>query len=340
MKRSSILAAAAILACGASLAAAQDKVSLKWKYTPGVYVMTIVQDTQNIVSMGENSPKIPSKQKMTMAIEMEIEKPSDQNQTIYLTYKRIQMEASSPMTKAAYDSAAPDAGGSMLAGPLGGLIDQRLTFVLDANGEVKEVKGIDEMWDKIVKSDPRMAGMGEAMKKQFGEGMFKQMFTQQQMMLPDNAVGKGDTWTKTNDIMLPMVGAVTMTQDCAIKDLQKSGQGSLATITSEGKIKGKEAETKAVDFGSMKLSVENIDLATQGTNQFDSTLGMFTSGDGVVKGSMTMSTTPQAGPNGQISGPMKMRMDVDSNVKMSLKPGKYVPPASAPAAKPADPNNP
>jgi len=326
--RRSIWTGLVVLALAAA-GLAQEKITLKQQYPPGTYVMTMKQDMANTTAMGNNT--MTSKMTMLMAMELTAEKPDANGQMLHMVYKRIVMNLSGGPMSTSFDSDKEDsAEDSPMASMYRALVGATIDVTMDPNGNVTAVTGTDQMWDKMAKGNPAIAAMMGKMKEQFGEGLFKELFSQSRKMMPTNPVAVGETWTNNIKQELPVLGKVTLKQDCKLKDIQKTPAGKIAVIEFTGKMTKDEAGPTTKEEGATPTpTLAKLDMALAGTMKLDVDTGLMTSAEMTQKGDMDMS---MSSPQGEA-----MKFSINQNIKTEMEtvPGKYKP-AAAPTTKAAE----
>jgi len=308
---------------------AQEKITLKQQYPAGTYVMTMKQDMANTTAMGNNT--MPLKMSTLMAMELTAEKPDANGQVLHMVYKRTAFHSEAPSMSTSFDSEKEDsAQGSPMAPFFGAMVGATIDVTMDPNGKVAAVTGTDKIWDKLSKDDPAMAMVAGRMKEQFGEKMFKEMFSQSGNMLPAKPVAVGETWTNEIKPDLPVVGKVILKHDCNLKEVQKGPAGKVAVIEFTGKMTKDEAGPTSGEEGATPTpTVTKLDMALAGTMKLAVDTGLMTSAEMTQKGDMDMS---MSGPQGEA---MKYSINQDTKMEMETVPGKYKP-AAAPTTKPAE----
>ncbi len=310
--------AAVVLAIGA-VAVAQEKVTLKAKREPGAYVMTMTSDGATNVTGARN---VKQKTSTLIAMEMTADKPTAEGQVIHVTYKRFKLNVSNPMMSVTYDSANPASAESPLAPTYKAMLDKTVDVTLAADGAVKDVEGVDQLFDEVTRDNPQMAQAAAQMKQQFGKGMFVQMFESTSKSLPAKPVGPGDTWTVNEKMTMPTAGMGNIKIDYKLKEI-KDG---IAYIDFTGKITRDEAATGPAS--GLPIKIDQFKSTQSGTMKFDIAKGMATQTKMDQKTSVA--TTRGEGESAQ-----KENIDIDQTMLVTLAPGKYTPPASQPAPAPA-----
>jgi hypothetical protein len=182
------------------------------------------------------------------------------------TISKIAMTISAGGQNINYDSDEPvdtsDAVNSTFAKVMSPIIGSQFEFIMNANGKVGYVHGINEMAQKMkdqAPSDDVASGMAGA----FNEESFKQNLQQSFGLYPGKPVKPGDTWkgttnTTSNDIDLKMNNAYKL----------ESVSHNVATVKVSSTISSPSSE-----------SITNMSGSYNGTVQFDIPTGVPVNGD-------------------------------------------------------------
>jgi len=331
-----VIPAVLVVALAASASLAADKITLKQQYPAGTYVMTTESDMKQDMNMG---PAGAMKQnvKMLMAMEMTAEKPAkDKTQVLHISYKRIKMSVTGGPMGLSFDSERPPVAGdetspvsAMMWQMLKPLLGAKFDITIDGEGKPVKITGMDRLWEEMAGANPAAAPMMANMKKSFGDETMKMMFSQIAGQLPKAPVAVGEKW-KTNQVLpVPMLGNMTIEQECTLKEVRKTSAGRIARIDFVGKFsKGKpKAGANAAPMG---ITISKMAGQQTGTMRFNVDTGMFT--EMVVDQKMTMEMVPP----GQEGAAPAMTMKQDGRTRTTFTKGKYKPSAAGkPSAAPA-----
>jgi hypothetical protein len=320
----------------ATMVAGQDeKITLKARYDPGTYVMTMKMDIGGTTTMPEGQ-SMAHKIKMTIALEMEVgEKDANGLQTFRTMYKRVAQSVETNGMVMAYDSAEPQAGNPMLAKVYTPMLEHPLVIKMDANNKVVSVSGMDEMWDAMIAENPQMAQMAKGMKEQFGNDSIAQMVDWAGKMMPSGPVAVGNSWETNQEEPLPGLGQVELKRKCTLKEIKSIPMGKVAVIAYT--FHAEKDEAKGPDTGAaMEMTFNNIKLSQTGTMEMlvDSGMPLSYQGDRKMSMDMSMKSNKTSGGTTQPAG-MSMTTQQSGKIEMTVRKGKYVPPATVPASQPA-----
>lgn len=256
MKVEKMVAILVLTMAGSSFAA--EKVALKNSYRPGTQVMTYS------LEQGRNVPGQQQKQPMRIAIAMElrIEKPAAARQVIHVTYKRFKQVVESAGWN--YDSGDDRTKDSPIAQAFTPLLDKTIDVILGPDGKVKEVNGMDKIWETVDVDNQMAAAALQGLKQQFDKRMFSQMLNMSDF-LPKGPVAPGDAWSMNDDVNIPMLGLGNLKTDCRLKDIEDG----MAMIEMSGKKAGDQNGVKydAEKNSTMKLNVAKGQVTERRLNQ-------------------------------------------------------------------------
>lgn len=261
MRFATILAAVMALA-GAALSAEPEKVQLKHRYLPGNYVETVTVDMQQTMASGVQTSTATTHNVMEMTLQVS-QPDAAGDKKVAMNFRRIVQSTEQGGRKMEYDSAKPAEGQDpTLAKILGALTKVSVSMVAGPDEKIKEVSGLDKMWDQFVQAEPRMARFVAGMRKGLGDEGMKKMMESMSENFPAKPVGPGDTWQVKTKIDIPLMGPTELTQDCKLKQIDTTPAGPVAHIAIDGKIKSATEQTTTL--GEDKIKVKSMDMDIKG----------------------------------------------------------------------------
>ncbi len=223
-------------AADAPAPAAGEKIDLRLRYVAGSYELTHEMTMAQTIAMAgqQQVQNIES----IVAMAMDVGKPDAKGQRkIQIQFKRIKQHMRMGPMQMAFDSAGPaEENPEFLAKAFQPLLGAKVTAILDANDQVIEVKGLDEIWQKTAAASPAMAALVNMMKGQMGDQFVKQMLTFSAKQFPGRPVGIGDTWKVEDSLLLPVLGKAKVQQDCTLTAIEQTPAGAVAIVSIIGKI--------------------------------------------------------------------------------------------------------
>jgi len=271
-----LLAAALLLA----LPLAQDKVELRWKWEKGQeYVYKSSQKT--LLEFGGQ----PMDQQMGYKYSLTVAGVAESGEaTITVKYLAVVTKGTGPTGEYDYDSEkdkeVPTEGPAAMQAKM---VGQSFTMKMTPAGRVTDVQGYDKVLEAMTKGDgEENAAMRAQLKQMFNNETFKGMMQQMAPPLPDQKVGKGDTWANDFTVKMPMIGGMMFTMKSTLADLKENNaqidqdikielkggdkDNPLAGLIEMKDAKGKASAVYSVDKGcflSQKSAME-MKLAVQG----------------------------------------------------------------------------
>ncbi|HLY72902.1 MAG TPA: DUF6263 family protein [Planctomycetota bacterium] len=209
-----LLMAAFLLA----LPAAQDKVELRWKWQKGQeLVYKSVQKTQ--LEFGG----APMDQHMGYTYSLTIADVAESGEaTITVKYLAVVTKGNGPTGEYDYDSEKdkepPTEGPAAMQAKM---VGQSFTMKMTPTGKVTDVQGYDKVLEAMTKgSGEEAAAVRAQLKQMFNNDTFKGMMQQMAPPLPEEKVGKGDSWSNEFQVKMPMIGGMNFTLKSRLSDLQ------------------------------------------------------------------------------------------------------------------------
>lgn len=166
-------------------------------------VTTLEQDmTMSLGPMGEQSTQSTTLFEMT---QIPKERRDDGSTVMEYRYDRIRTETTVGDQVMTMDTEDPSEGE---LDPFSSIVGLSITARFTNRGEVVEVSGFDEMMEAVSAdmSGPEAAQMRELMRSSFGNEAMTSMLQQVTPILPEEAVGVGDSWQSETSLQFPMLG--------------------------------------------------------------------------------------------------------------------------------------
>jgi hypothetical protein len=222
--------------------------------------------------------KMNMDQSMIFGYSMEVkEVDKDHNQTILVHYDRIKMEQKSENLNVLFDSELPETAdtgmAAMLAKPFRALLGNGYTMVMQPDGSVTSITGIESMIEAIISKmtegtdmpEENVAQMRQQMGMQFNEEMLKNNMEQGFRFYPSKPIKKGDTW----NIKYTMKGGLPMIINTTYKLTKVSGSKAFVDVDA----------TITVDSTQQMMGKVTMDGKQTGKIQIDIPSGLTTRAD-------------------------------------------------------------
>jgi hypothetical protein len=283
-------------------ARAQEKVTLRLNLKPG-QTYTLSQTTHQEINQTIGGNPQTMKQAFTFTYSF---KPSkvDPDGTIHGTYKHdaITVKMQGPGGQVDYDSSRDkEPPTNPMAKPFAALVGKELQVVMTPRGEVKELKGADEILAAVLESmgdlpEQVRATAKQQMESQFGEAAMKESFEQMTAIYPKDPVAVGESWDVEHRVTagMPMVINTTYTL--------KSLDGGRATLDFKGTAKT-DPDAPAGIVPGAKFSLEGTQT---GSLALDQATGWIASG--TLKQAMDGKMSVDVGGQ-QVEVPMQIKSD-------------------------------
>ena len=189
-----------------------------------------------------------------------------------ITYKAIQAKMTAPTGVMEYDSTMPAEAndvnnpvGQMFRQMFGPMVGQSFTFKVTSKGKVVEIKGFQEMMEKMMNDNPAMAPMKEYMKSLFSEDYAKMIVSNSITPFPAQTVAVGDTWKDKDSINIGF--PMEMENIYTLKNL-KDGL-AIIDVNSNMDFGGEEP---TMNMGPMKMYMK-MKGSCKGTTEIDEKTG-------------------------------------------------------------------
>lgn len=196
-----LLAVVFLTGCG------QDSIELTIQWPEGSsyrYVQTMDQDITQTVR-GQTQTK---NQKQVFTYRYDVLRNNDTGVLLESTFERIQQEISNGQSLS-FDSENPEKSNHPGAAPLKAMVDRSFKIELDPAGGIKEVTGINEMYDAVFAEmdslNQQQRQRGKRMLKQFfGEESIKSSFGKAFKIFGGESRTVGEQWTQTLSMEKPI----------------------------------------------------------------------------------------------------------------------------------------
>lgn len=288
-----ILKATALIFLAAFLSpvAQEGKLFFKLDLTPQSHYLSAIDMNQTITQTIDNSRQV-LKQEMLMVWQYDVmDRDSDGNTHVQMTYRRVKMNQDFGQQKAEYDSDNPPEFLDPSMKGMASLVGAELDMAISPGGRILNLGGVDDLLNKMIEAmglpeNPEKEIVIRDLKRQFGEDALKQSIEQATGFYPEKPVGLGESWT--NEINLSSGFPMQIISNYTLK----SRQDGQATIDFTSQIKSDSS------IGSMKMGpltmVYNITGSQTGAILADEATGLPLSSKSKLQfsGTVTVSGVP------------------------------------------------
>ena len=283
-----LMAAAVLLALPASLET-QDKVALRWKLTKGQEL--VYKSTQKMVMEFAGAPM---EQSMGNTYSMTVTDVADSGEaTLTIKYLAVTARGTLPVEydyDSEKDKEAPADGPAAMQAKM---VGQSFTMKLSPLGRVTAIQGYDKVLEAMMKGAPDdNPQLRMQLKQMYNDEAYKGTMQQLFPPLPEDKVGKNDTWKSDYIVKVPMLGGMTFSQDSKVTDVKEGsaqfdqdlkvemkGGGDkdnpLAGLMELKEAKGKASGSFSADKGCMvaQKSTMAMKMSVQGNDMTMTTVG-------------------------------------------------------------------
>jgi hypothetical protein len=183
--------------------------TLRWKFKPGETLRyTMVQEmSQGMKAMGQ---EIKSSVKQTIDLHWSVQNvDGDGVAELSQTIDRIRTKVEAPGSSFDYDSQGGKEPEGQNVSPLIPLLKAQVgaefTFKMSGRGELSDIKVPQKLLDSLRQAGP-LANAGGM----FSEEGLKNMISQSSLMLPEQTLEKGKSWTHQGKVPVPMLGTMVI----------------------------------------------------------------------------------------------------------------------------------
>ncbi|MGA2265280.1 MAG: DUF6263 family protein [Phycisphaerae bacterium] len=324
----------------ATMAAGQNengKITLKSRYAPGTYVMTLQLDS-NSTSTLPNGQVVDEKHTMTTVWEMEVgNQDANGLTTARMTFKRVAVTNQSKGMIMTYDSAYLQDSNPLMAKVYAPMIGQAVVVTLDANNKVISVSGMDEIADAMAAANLQMTQTSQNfqnLKKTFSNDSLAEAMNWASEVMPSQPVAVGERWETSHSQSPPTLGEIEIKEKCTLKEIKSTPAGKVAVIAFTFNAEKSQGKSTTTNTG-MEMTFNNIKIHQDGTMEMLLDSGMPLSSLADQKISMGVSIKPQQ-PSEGTTQPVGMNGAIqrDNTIKITVQKGKYSPPATASPEQP------
>jgi hypothetical protein len=236
---------------GISCLGGSNKIQYQLRLEKGkTYTIRVVTDQK--ISQTVQGQQQDIKQTIEIKYTFDVEDvDSDGNTTVKVTYQSIRFSQVGPRGEVEYDSSNPSPNIPPEATGLATLVGKSITVKLTPNGQVKEIKGVDEMIASMIKElnipEDMKSSMEKSLKEQFGDEALKEMMESNVIEYPKKSVASGDTWS--NKVTVSKGFPMVLENTWKLKE-RKNG---ISVIEVSSTIES-NTEAEPIKIDSMKIS--------------------------------------------------------------------------------------
>lgn len=294
---------AAVVLGGAGLAWAGDKVELKYRLEVGkkYYLRMRVDEKITQEMLGQKQDM-----EQTLGFEHTLVPTAVDAAgiTAKLTFERVVFRQKGATGGVDYDSKDAPADVPPAARSMAALAGFTLTAQWRPNGEIVEVTGVQELLEAVLEKIPDDAAgaqLRETIKTQLSVDGMKETMSDVLVVLPDEPVAAGDTWS--HRVTLSKELGLSTETTYTLKEVR--GRRAVVAIVS----KVSSDPDKMLELGPLKAR-SSLKGEQSGSVEIDLDTGLPVKGDaqGAIHGELTMTGGPDAPGGGELKVPMKIEL--------------------------------
>jgi len=300
------------LPCAIGLAQG-DKVTIKYGWEPGVYIMT--QTSTSVSEQVVGKEKLKSKSTSTVVWELNVGVPGGKGEkkiAAKVLKCRFQEEGDLPMS---YDSEAAagtqDKNAVFVYEPL---LKTPVEITMDADDAIVEVSGLDKLWTDLgtkAATDEQKMRLAEV-SIEFGDKVVEQSIRRLESAVPKKPVAVGDKWTAGVRSDLPVVGEIKQRYDCSLKGIEDTANGKAAVVEMDATYE--LAKPRPGKVQGVEVTISKLFVTETGELRFDLAKGIVSCDEKKLKISSVVEAADEKG------NPIKLESSSDNEVKVTIAP--------------------
>ena len=265
---------------------------------------TYFQHTTATLTINEdvNGQKIDINTTISGTMSFKVIDKSGSDFLLETAYTELGMTMKTPNGEISFSSKKPADDKDVFSVLLRNMLNHAFTITIQPNGKIKEIKGIDSMWNNIMTGLPEMDETKKTqilnqLKQSYGENSLRGNIEQITAIFPDAKVKINDVWENKVELKSTMVSLLTNHFKLVAYDKQ------FATIDDSANMKTTDAETQVNGLPA----VYNLNGTTISKIKIDAKTGWVTEAEMRLhlKGTVDIKDNPQV-PGG-LSIPMEMK---------------------------------
>ena len=304
IRRSSLFAIWTILAMSTPAPVSAQEIMLKWGFQEGSQVVMQMTNRMEMSMPGGFSTQVMDQTVRMRQTVQSVDLSGDA--TLMVTTEHMRMEGIGPAGNQLYDSDTGDIPSDPAILGAAAMVGQSYSMVVQPDGTVKSVQGIEELVEAMRTSfPPEVAPMLDEM---FSADILIEIAQQGMQILPTDPISPGDSWQTSFTMPNPLLGEVTNNLTFVLDQVEERDGKTVALLSSTGEIVADAPD------GLEGLPMEmDIDAEMTGSLIFELDRGLVLSS--ITTNEMTMT----------MSGPDGASMTMPMTTVTSLELVEYIP---------------
>ena len=302
--RSSLFAIWTILAMSTPAPVSAQEIMLKWGFQEGSQVVMQMTNRMEMSMPGGFSTQVMDQTVRMRQTVQSVDLSGDA--TLMVTTEHMRMEGIGPAGNQLYDSDTGDIPTDPAILGAAAMVGQSYSMVVQPDGTVKSVQGIEELVEAMRTSfPPEVAPMLDEM---FSADILIEIAQQGMQILPTDPISPGDSWQTSFTMPNPLLGEVTNNLTFVLDQVEERDGKTVALLSSTGEIVADAPD------GLEGLPMEmDVDAEMTGSLIFELDRGLVLSS--ITTNEMTMT----------MSGPDGASMTMPMTTVTSLELVEYIP---------------
>ena len=293
-----------ILAMSTPAPVSAQEIMLKWGFQEGSQVVMQMTNRMEMSMPGGFSTQVMDQTVRMRQTVQSVDLSGDA--TLMVTTEHMRMEGIGPAGNQLYDSDTGDIPSDPAILGAAAMVGQSYSMVVQADGTVKSVQGIEELVEAMRTSfPPEVAPMLDEM---FNADILSEIAQQGMQILPTDPISPGDSWQTSFTMPNPLLGEVTNNLTFVLDQVEERDGKTVALLSSTGEIVADAPD------GLEGLPMEmDVDAEMTGSLIFELDRGLVLSS--ITTNEMTMT----------MSGPDGASMTMPMTTVTSLELVEYIP---------------
>ena len=284
IRRSSLFAIWTILAMSTPTSVSAQEIMLKLGFQEGSQIVMQMTNRMEMSMPGGFSSQVMDQTVRMRQTVQSVDLSGDA--TLMVTTEHMRMEGIGPAGNQLYDSDTGDIPTDPAILGAAAMVGQSYSMVVQPDGTVKSVQGIEELVEAMRTSfPPEVAPMLDEM---FNADILSEIAQQGMQILPTDPISPGDSWQTSSTMPNPLLGEVTNNLTFVLDQVEEREGKTVALLSSTGEIVADAPD------GLEGLPMEmDVDAEMTGSLIFELDRGLVLSSITTNRMTMTMS-----GPDG------------------------------------------
>jgi len=293
-----------ILAMSTPAPVSAQEIMLKWGFQEGSQVVMQMTNRMEMSMPGGFSTQVMDQTVRMRQTVQSVDLSGDA--TLMVTTEHMRMEGIGPAGNQLYDSDTGDIPSDPAILGAAAMVGQSYSMVVQPDGTVKSVQGIEELVEAMRTSfPPEVAPMLDEM---FNADILIEIAQQGMQILPTDPISPGDSWQTSFTMPNPLLGEVTNNLTFVLDQVEERDGKTIALLSSTGEIVADAPD------GLEGLPMEmDVDAEMTGSLIFELDRGLVLSS--ITTNEMTMT----------MSGPDGASMTMPMTTVTSLELVEYIP---------------